>query len=117
MLNDMTKVLEVNPKARTMKVQGQILYKDVYEAATAAGLSVKGGTVGFWQGLTIGGSISAGTHGTGLGVESNVVSARERKVQVSGYSTYGLQQTHGNGRLPTTVFPVVSINFAITDSA
>jgi FAD/FMN-containing dehydrogenase len=77
MLDDMNKVLEVNSKAHTLRVQGQILYKDVYEAATAAGLSVKGGSVGFWQGLTIAGSIAAGTHGTGLGMESNVVSGNE----------------------------------------
>lgn len=68
-------VLAVDKATRRMRVQAQITLKDLYPAATAAGLSVPRGSLPWWQGLTLGGIMATSSHGSGLNETSSVVSS------------------------------------------
>jgi FAD/FMN-containing dehydrogenase len=73
-MDQMTKVLAVNVTSYTMRVQAQMTMQHLYEAATAAGMSVVGGLLPAWAGLTLGGVMAASAHGSGYNTRSTVVS-------------------------------------------
>lgn len=69
-------VLSVDQASSRMSVQAQITLRDLYAAATAAGLSVPRSGLPWWQGLTLGGAMATSSHGTGLNTTSMIVSSR-----------------------------------------
>lgn len=69
-------MLAVDKANNRMRVQAQMMTKDLYPAATAAGLSVPRSSLPWWQELTLGGVVATSSNGTGLNVTSMIVSGR-----------------------------------------
>ena len=73
LLGGMNAVLSVDSSSGEMRVQAQILLSKLYEAATAARLSVPLGVVPAWAGLSVAGIIAASAHGSGRNSSSTLV--------------------------------------------
>jgi FAD/FMN-containing dehydrogenase len=65
--NTMSKVLSVDKEALQMRVQPGIHLWDLAQAAGAHGMTISVGSVPVFGGLTLGGTIAAGAHGSGDG--------------------------------------------------
>jgi FAD/FMN-containing dehydrogenase len=74
MMDKMTQVLEVDKANHRLRVQGQMKLKELYETADANGMSIPRSALPWWQGLTLAGTFSTTSHGTGNNVTSMIVS-------------------------------------------
>jgi len=91
LLNKMNQVLAVDKEKHQMTVQGQIILKDFFAAATANGMSVPRASLPWWQGLTLAGIMATTSHGSGLNQTSMIV----RVVQSFGVGRGGGKGTGG----------------------
>jgi FAD/FMN-containing dehydrogenase len=78
MHSKMNKVLKVDRKNSRLTVGAGMKVSELLEAATANNMSVVSGTLPAYAGLTLGGVLASGAHGSGDNASSNIVSAETR---------------------------------------
>jgi FAD/FMN-containing dehydrogenase len=83
MTDKMTDVLSVDQGLKQLRVQAQMKLKGLYEAAEANQMSTPRSALPWWQGLTLAGTFSTTSHGSGFNATSMLVCTHSTRIRWS----------------------------------